>query len=119
VWQGQTQAGNVGVETTQFRHGDHVAVFLFVSPSVSNRNSPLGTLLRNMDISASRARSVEPPRIHIGTVRRGESWSELARRSTGNTGDAEAIANLNGFDLQTPPTAGLTVKLPEEVAHGE
>ena len=119
VWQGQTQGGRVGVETTQFRHGDHVAVFLFVSPSVSNRNSPLGSLLRNMEVSSSRARSVEPPRIHVGTVRGGESWNDLARRSTGNAGDAEAVANLNGFDLKTPPPAGMTVKLPEEVVRDE
>ena len=116
VWQGQTQAGVVGVETTQFRHGDHVAVFLFVSPNVSSRNSPLGELLRTMEVSSARARSVNPPRMHIGTVRRGESWSDLARRATGNSGDAEAVANLNGFDLDTAPQAGMTVKLPEEVA---
>ncbi|HJQ39573.1 MAG TPA: M48 family metalloprotease [Thermoanaerobaculia bacterium] len=116
VWQGQTQAGRVGVETTQFRHGDHVAVFLFVSPNVSSRNSPLGEILHNMDMNASRARSVNPPRIHIGTVRRGESWSDLARRSTGNANDAEAVANLNGFDLNSTPQTGMTVKLPEEVA---
>jgi predicted Zn-dependent protease len=68
-----------------------------------------------MDMSASRARSVAPPRIHVGTVRRGESWSDLARRSTGNTGDAEAVANLNGFDLKTAPQTGMSVKLPEAV----
>lgn len=119
VWQGQTQAGVVGVETTHFRHGDHVAVFLFVSPNVSNRNSPLGSVLKNMDVSASKARSVEPPRMHIGTVRGGESWSELARRATGNSRDAEAVANLNGYDLNSTPPAGLTVKLPEDVVREE
>jgi predicted Zn-dependent protease len=115
VWQGQTQAGRVGVETTQFRHGDHVAVFLFVSPNVSSRYSPMGELLRTMEVSSSRARSVDPPRIHVGTVRRGESWSDLARRATGNAGDAEALANFNGFDLNTAPQAGMSVKLPEEI----
>jgi len=119
VWQGQTQAGTVGVETTQFRHGDHVAVFLFVSPSVSSRTSPLGELLRTMEVSASRARSVNPPRIHVGTVRRGESWSDLARRATGNANDAQAVANLNGFDLDTPPQSGMSVKLPEAVVQDE
>ena len=116
VWQGQTQGGAVGVETTQFPHGDHVAVFMFVSPSISRASSGLGTLLGQMSVNASRARSVDPPRINIGTVRSGESWADLARRATGNTRDAEAIANLNGFDLNTTPTAGMAVKLPEEVA---
>lgn len=116
VWQGQTQAGRVGVETTQFRHGDHVAVFLFVSPNVSSRYSPLGSLLSVMEVSASRARSVNPPRIHVSTVRPGESWSDLARRATGNPAHAEAVANFNGFDLTTAPQAGMSVKLPEEIA---
>jgi predicted Zn-dependent protease len=115
VWQGQTQGGVVGVETTQFPHGDHVAVFMFVSPSVSRTNSALGEILGQMSVNASRARSVDPPRIHIGTVHGGESWSDLARRATGNTRDAEKVANINGFDLNTTPPAGMTVKLPEEV----
>lgn len=116
VWQGQTQGGAVGVETTQFPHGDHVAVFMFVSPSVSRTSSGLGTILGQMSVNASRARSVDPPRINIGTVRNGESWGDLARRATGNERDAEAVANLNGFDLNSTPPAGMAVKLPEEVA---
>ncbi|HKR63453.1 MAG TPA: M48 family metalloprotease [Thermoanaerobaculia bacterium] len=115
VWQGQTQNGIVGVETTQFQHGDHVAVFMFVSPSVGSRNSPLSALLSDMRISQQQARSIEPPRIHISTVRRGESWNDLARRATGNANDADAVAILNGFDITTPPSAGMIVKLPEEV----
>lgn len=119
VWQGQTQGGAVGVETTQFPHGDHVAVFMFVSPTISRNSSALGTVLANMSVNTARTRTVEAPRIHIGTVRSGESWSDLARRATGNARDAETIANINGFDLNSTPPAGMTVKLPEEVAVAE
>jgi predicted Zn-dependent protease len=115
VWQGQTQSGRVGVETTQFTHGDHVAVFMFVSPSAGSRSSPLGEVLSRMSVSPQRVRSVDPPRMRIGSVRRGESWADVARRATGNARDAEAIANMNGFDLSSAPQAGLAVKLPEEV----
>ena len=115
VWQGQTQAGMVGVETTQFPHGDHVMVMMFVSPNVNARNSPMASILAQMDVRPSEVRSVEPPRLRIGEVRRGESWSDLARRATGNPGDAEAVANINGFDLGTAPQTGMMVKLPEEV----
>lgn len=115
VWQGQTQAGVVGVETTQFPHGDHVAVMMFVSPTLSRTSSALGTILSQMSVNTSRARSVEPPRIRVDTVRRGESWTDLARRATGNTRDAESLANMNGFDLNTTPPAGTLVKLPQEV----
>jgi predicted Zn-dependent protease len=115
VWTGQTQAGAVAVETTQFVHGDHVAVFLFVAPSVSRTQSPLGTMLDRSRIDVARARSIQPPRIRVGTVRSGEGWAEIARRATGNTQDAEAVANMNGFDLSDRPQTGMTVKLPEEV----
>ncbi|MEO6487287.1 MAG: M48 family metalloprotease [Thermoanaerobaculia bacterium] len=115
VWAGQTEAGRVGVETTQFPHGDHVAVFLFVAPGVSQSQSPLGDILQRSEINPQRARSVEPPRMKIGTVKRGETWSDLARRATGNAGDAETIAHINGYDLKQQPPPGLTVKLPQDV----
>jgi hypothetical protein len=115
VWQGQTQSGAVGVESTQFVHGDHVVVMMFVSPSVNSRNSPMATILQQMDVRPSQARAAEPARLRIGAVRSGESWSDVARRATGNTRDAEAVANINGFDLNQPPQAGMMVKLPEEV----
>jgi predicted Zn-dependent protease len=115
VWQGRTQQGVVGVETTQFVHGDHVAVLMFVSPNVGRNASPMAEVLSQMQVNHQRARSVDPPRMNLGTVRNGESWTDLARRATGNANDAEAIANINGFDLRTNPPSGMLVKLPEEV----
>lgn len=115
VWQGQTRSGRLGVETTHFTHGDHVAVLMFVSPAITARTSALGDLLGQMRIRPQEARSVNPARIRVGTVRRGESWADLARRATGNARDAEAVANLNGFDVNAAPQAGMLVKLPEEV----
>jgi predicted Zn-dependent protease len=115
VWSGQTSSGPVGVETTQFPHGDHVAVMMFLSPSLSRYQSPLTEVLRQSVMDLGRARSAQPSRIRVETVRSGESWSELARRATGNPGDAEQIANMNGFDVREAPRAGTLVKLPGEV----
>lgn len=116
VWQGRTQSGVVGVETTQFAHGDHVAVLMFVHPGGASRSqSPMAEILSQMSVNQQRVRSVDPPRMNLGTVRQGESWNELARRATGSANDAEVIANINGFDLRTAPPAGMLVKLPEEV----
>ena len=115
AWTGQTQSGQVGVETTQFPHGDHVAVFMFLAPNLSRSQSPLGDILSKAVVDPQRARAVEPPRMRIGTARSGESWADLARRATGNPGDAENIANINGFDLKTAPRSGMVVKLPQEV----
>ncbi|HEY8132735.1 MAG TPA: M48 family metallopeptidase [Thermoanaerobaculia bacterium] len=115
VWTGQTESEPVGVETTQFPHGDHVAVFMFLTPSLSRSQSPLGDILHRAVIDRARARAAEPARIHVSTVRSGESWTDLARRATRNPADAEVIANMNGFDLKEPPRAGMVVKLPEEI----
>jgi predicted Zn-dependent protease len=119
VWTGQTESGTVALETTQFRHGDHAAVFMFLSPSVSRTASPLGEVLSRATVDAARARSIEPPRIRVSTVRSGESWASLAQRATGNSRDAEAVANMNGFDVATQPPAGMMVKLPQEVPQNE
>ena len=116
AWSGQTQGGQVGVETTQFPHGDHVAVFMFIAPSLSRNQSPLGDMLSRMVIDPARARSAEPARMRIGTVRQGDTWEELARRATGNARDAQALAAMNGFDAGTRPPAGMVVKLPQEIA---
>jgi predicted Zn-dependent protease len=115
VWTGQTESGTVGVETTQFPHGDHIAVFMFLTPSLSRSQSPLGDILHRAVIDRLRARAAEPARIHVATVRAGESWSDLARRATRNPSDAEVIANMNGFDVKDVPRAGMIVKLPEEI----
>ena len=119
VWVGQTQNGQVGVETTQFLHGDHVAVFMFIAPNLSRTQSPLGDVLARAEINPSRARSVEPPRMEIGTVRAGETWEDIARRATGDTRDARSVAAINGFDLNQRPQAGMMVKLPQEVVRTE
>ncbi len=115
AWSGQTESGPVGVETTQFPHGDHVAVFMFLTPSLSRYQSPLSDILHSAAIDLARARSADPARIRVSSVPGGESWSDLARRATRNPADAEVIANMNGFDVKEPPRAGMSVKLPEEI----
>ena len=115
VWTGQTNSGQVGVETTQFPHGDHVAVFMFLAPGVSRTQSPLGDILSRAVIDPQRARDARPARIDVQTARAGDTWGELARRATGDITDAEAIANMNGFDVKQQPPAGMAVKLPGEV----
>jgi predicted Zn-dependent protease len=114
VWAGQTDYGTVGVETTQFPHGDHVAVFMFLAPSLSRSQSPLGDVLSRAVIDRDAARRAQPARIRVVTSR-GENWSELARQATGNPNDAETVANMNGFDVRDTPRAGTLVKLPGEI----
>lgn len=114
-WGGQTDYGVVGVETTQFPHGDHVAVFMFIAPGVQRNQSPLADILGRAVIDPVRAREAPPARIRVDTVRAGDTWSSLAQRATTNARDAEAVANMNGFDVTQQPPVGTLVKLPGEV----
>ncbi|HEY5610827.1 MAG TPA: M48 family metalloprotease [Thermoanaerobaculia bacterium] len=114
-WAAQTQQGAVSVETTQFAHGDHVAVLIFVTPSRRRGESPLGAMVERMLVDRNRARAATPPRLKVASSRRGDTWSALAQRATGNTRDAETIANINGFAVNDAVPVGILVKLPEEV----
>jgi len=115
LWSGQTDSGQVQVETTQMVEGQNVLVFLQISPASNGRRYDLVSMLQNMQFDRTRARSVEPPRMHVGTSRAGDSWEEIARRSTGHADDAKAIAAINGFDYPSAVPAGIKLKLPEDV----
>lgn len=115
VWVGQTSGGQVAVETTQFFDRDDAVVFMLVTPSVQREQSPLGSLLRNVVFDRERARSTEPARMRVTTSRAGETWRDVAVRSTGRSEDAEELAEINGFNLSDPFPSGIPLKLPQEV----
>jgi predicted Zn-dependent protease len=115
IWTGQTNSGTVAVESTQLVEGENVLVFLQIGPANNNRRADLVSMLRGMQFDRARARSVEPPRMRVGTSRAGDTWEEIARRSTGHVEDAKTIAAMNGFDYPSAVPAGITLKLPEEV----
>jgi predicted Zn-dependent protease len=115
VWTGNTQSGQVIVQSTQFTDASNAVVFMQMSPA-NRRGSDLAAILQTMQIDRARARSAEPPRLRIETTRAGDTWQELARRATGNTNDAAEIAKMNGFDYPSNVPAGIAVKLPEQVA---
>ena len=115
LWSGQTQQGAVSVETTQFAAGDQVVVFMQIIPGARISQSQLGNLLSGTRFDRELARRAEPPRMRIGTVP-ARTWSEVASRATGRTGDAETLAHINGFDLDDPVPASLLLKLPQAVA---
>src|SRR4029078_12252006 len=110
-----TSSGNVAVESTQLVEGENVLVFLQIGPANNNRRADLVSMLRGMQFDRARARAVEPPRMHVATSRAGDTWEEIARRSTGHVEDAKSIAAINGFDYPSAVPAGITLKLPEEV----
>lgn len=112
-WRGESDGTKFYAQTAHRRSGDGAVAFLLVA---ANDDSPaLGQLLERVETGSERAYRMKPPRLRVVTSRRGDTWSELARRATGNAEDAAAIANLNGFDFPSEVPVGILLKIPEEV----
>jgi len=112
-WRGESDGTQYYVQSAHRRAGDGAVAFLLIA---ANDDSPaLEQLLQRLEIGSQRASRMQPPRLRIVTSRPGDTWAQLARRATGNPEDAEAIANINGFDFPSDVPVGVLLKLPEEV----
>lgn len=114
LWSGNTERGQVAVESTQLVEQDSAIIFLQISQARTSTGGLMG-VLRDLRFDRAAARSVEPPRIHVVTSRSGDRWDELARRATGRADDAEAIAKINGYDYPSAVPAGVPIKLPQDL----
>lgn len=114
LWSGNTDRGQVAVESTQLVEQDSAIIFLQISQARSRGDGLMG-ILRELRFDRAAARAAQPPRIHVATSRSGDRWEELARRATGRTDDAEAIAKLNGYDYPSSVPVGVPIKLPQDV----
>lgn len=114
LWAAGQGNQRVAVETAQFVSGDKVMVMLRLSPSVSG-SSPLAGMLDRVAIDPQRARAAQPLRMRVMSSRGINSWTEAARRSTGNAADADEIAILNGFDPGSRVPDNILIKLPPDL----
>ncbi len=114
LWRGNTERGQVTVESTQLVEQDSAIIFLQISQA-QTRGEGLFGVLRDLRFDRARAREVEPPRIRVVTSRSGDRWDELARRATGRADDAEAVAKINGYDFPSAVPVGVPLKLPQDV----
>ncbi len=115
LWTGKTQQGVVSVETTQFADADKIVVMMQITQGAQGNQSRMAGLLSATRFDRELARRVEPARMRLGTVPAG-TWSEAAARATGNRGDAEIVAHINGFDVGDAVPRSLLLKLPQAVA---
>jgi predicted Zn-dependent protease len=61
-------------------------------------------------LSSGEANRLQPDRVELHTVRAGETWESLARRSDGRVKPA-TLAIMNGVDPATPPRIGARVRV--------
>ncbi|MBW3563456.1 MAG: M48 family metalloprotease [Acidobacteria bacterium] len=115
LWAGQTRQGTLAVETTHFENAGNAVVFIEISPASAASQAPMGSTLAALSFDQRTARAATPPRLKVGQAGSGDTWSNLARRATGDLGDANEIAAINGFDAGAGVPRGLVVKLPEQI----
>lgn len=115
LWSAGNAQQQVAVETAQFMAGDRVMVLLRISPSVQG-TSPLSSMLGNVVVDPQRARNAQPERMNVATSSGITTWTEAARRATGNPGDSDMLAIMNGFDPGSRVPANTMLKLPPELA---
>jgi predicted Zn-dependent protease len=114
-WSGQDDDGTkYYLQSAQRRAGDGAVVLLHISGA--RGESVLTDVLSNLEIDDDGVAEVDPPRLRVATARKGDTWRELARRTTGNPEDADDLAHINGFDFPSEIPAGMVLKLPQEIA---
>ncbi|MBN2467855.1 MAG: M48 family metalloprotease [Deltaproteobacteria bacterium] len=63
-------------------------------------------------ISQQEANQLQPPRLQIHTVEKGESWGSLTQKYFGVTEEKAKLAEYNGFEVSQVPPPGTLIKVP-------
>jgi len=63
-------------------------------------------------ISQEEASKLDPPRLKVHEVARGETWSSITRKYFGTSSEWEKLASYNGFDNEEDLIPGTLLKIP-------
>lgn len=114
TYQGTMQGlGNVGTLAAHIVHRDNVYLLAGIVPANAFQaaQQAFSQAIRSFrPLSASEAEQIRPNRVDIYTVRAGDTWDEIARR-TGGVIKPATLAIMNDSDPETPPRAGERVKV--------
>ncbi len=67
-------------------------------------------------MSRQQADKVQPKRLRIHKVTRGETWVGITQKYFGSSRQMAQLAEYNGFSLSTPLPSGMLLKIPPELA---
>jgi predicted Zn-dependent protease len=115
VYQGTMQGlGNVGVHAAHIVHGGTVYILAGMAPAGQfNAAQPqFDTAVRSFrPLSAAEAENLRPSRIDLYTVRSGDTWESLAKRSGEEEVRASTLAIMNNYEPGQPPRVGDRIKI--------
>jgi predicted Zn-dependent protease len=115
VYQGAMQGiGNAGVHAAHIVHGGTVYILAGLAPAgqFNAVQSQFDTAVRSFrPLSAAEAEKLRPSRIDLYTVRSGDTWESLAKRSGEEEVRASTLAIMNNSDPARPPRVGDRIKI--------
>jgi predicted Zn-dependent protease len=105
--------GNVVTVAAHIVHERSVYLLAGIAPANSFESAQpefTGTIRSFRPLSAAEAEQIRPNRVDIYTVRSGDSWEELSRR-TGGILKPSTLAIMNNYEPSQPPRAGERIKI--------
>ena len=63
-------------------------------------------------ISQKEASQLQPPRLRIHEVAKGETWASITQKYFHSSRDMKKLAEHNGFEVSRDPTPGVLLKIP-------
>jgi predicted Zn-dependent protease len=114
TYQGAMQnMGNVGMVAAHIVHDRNVYLFAGLAPASQFQSvqAQFANSIRTFrELSRSQAESVRPNRVDIYTVRSGDSWEAISKR-TGGLLNAPTLAIMNNYEPNQPPRTGDRIKI--------
>jgi predicted Zn-dependent protease len=115
VYQGQLQGlGNAGVHAAHIVHGGAVYILAGLAPANQFKAAQprFDAAVRSFrPLSAAEAENLRPSRIDLYTVRSGDTWESLAKRSGEEDVRPSTLAIMNNYEPNQPPRAGDRIKI--------
>jgi predicted Zn-dependent protease len=114
TYQGTVQGlGSVATLAAHVRHQEKVYLLAGLAPARTFERAQqqfTGALRSFRSLSASEAAQIRPNRVDVYTVRGGDTWDSIARR-TGNVIKPTTLAIMNHYEPSQPPRAGDRIKV--------
>jgi predicted Zn-dependent protease len=115
TYQGNMQGvGQVLVRAAHIVHERRVFIFAGLAPTgVYDRvERSIAQSLRSFEpLSREAAARIQPNRIDLYTVRQGDTWQSIARRSGEGNVPATTLAIMNNYDVNQQPRTGDRIKI--------
>jgi predicted Zn-dependent protease len=110
---GNTNSGPVSLQLAVFVKQDRGYSILQVSEGDSQTSNVVKDMVNGLTyLSQKETAKLEPPRMRVHKVKKGETWNSITAKYYQNDQDKIKLADYNGFSQNEMPEPGVLVKIP-------